>query len=462
MTPLDQESRADRSETYELVVCLEDAKEVQIACMLLALRGRRSLVLVDERRGPPPQALARVADRVVSCPDICAVDHVMAALAPYRDQICGVTPVADRLWPSIFAAFDQLVGRFPGIEASLNARIKPRMRRLTHKVAPVPCCLVHRRQVGAETMPDLVSDIGLPVIIKPLWGHGSNHLEIVTDPEQMLPALTRVFASLDADRSLCPFDDGDTVWDPQDTVLIEKLLPGMEYSLEAVVSKAVFKPLLIQEKHFTRMHDGFRYETCNLIPSPFLGPEGEAAIHRLGRDMTLALGLHNTVVHIEMAWDGEVARPIEVNPRMGGGGIPRMLEMWFDTTVRDWPMRLYLDEGLPELVARRDGFFVGVFFNSLKGGVFRGMTGLEQLRRLPGFSFDIEYCQPGQVIPEWEEVRGARQECLYIYDAFFLLFDPADIEGVISSARETVTIALADTPGTSANAGSLEAVRREA
>ena len=144
---------------------------------------------------------------------------------------------------------------------------------------------------------------------------------------------------------------------------------------------------------------------------------------------------------MEAVWDGRSARLVEVNPRMGGGGVPRTLAFWLDTTVRDWPVRLHCGEELPRIGPGRDGFVVGVFVNADRSGVFRCIAGLEWVRSLPGFRFDVEYCRPGQFIPAWTSARGYRQECLYAYDAFFWRHDPSEIAPLHDAVRERVRVA---------------------
>lgn len=433
-------ARASETPGYDLIAALDDPAEIRLTAMLLALRGRRSLVLIDSATPIDLQAIEDVADRVVRCADMTSTASVVDALAPHAADLRAVTPTHDRLWPSVFGAVCRLLGPRPDLEGSLNARIKPRMRRLTATVAPVPWRLARASDLSTQSVNALMNAVGLPLVIKPIWGQSSNHVEIVERKDEVRPALQRTFEALSRDHHLVPFNDGQREWDPRREVLVERLMHGTEFSLEAVVARRCFRPLLIQEKHIMARRDGFRFETCNLAPSPFLTAGGEAAIHALGRDVVSCLGLDDTVLHIEVIWDGQTANLVEVNPRMGGGGVPRTLAFWFDTTVRDWPVRLHCGEELPRIGTGRDGFLAGVFINAEHGGVYRGVSELKWVRSLPGFQFDVEYYRPGQIVPEWTSARGVRQECLYAYDAFFWRHDPSEILPLHAAVRDRVRI----------------------
>lgn len=430
-------------EQFDVVVCAIEQQDAIRFCKLLALRGRRTLLLIEADSAQNVSQYRNAANVVVACTDLCSTDAICAALEPYRGRLAGVLNVEDEVWPAVFGAFERLVGRPPAIRASANARIKPRMRQLTKDIAPVAWALVRRGEDLSNAAQRLACDIGLPQVIKPIWGQGSKFVEIVADASAIQPALDRIFAQLAADPMSCDYNDGDDLWCPADTVLVEAFLPGSEFSLEAVVVDGQFCPIVIQEKHITEWRDGFRFETCNLVPSPFLEPKGKAAIHRLGQEVAACLGLNDCLLHIEIAWDGNCARLIEINPRMGGGAVRQTLEALLDVTVNDWPVRLYLNEPLPEFSVVHEGYMVGVFFSVDRPGVYCGVSGRDCLRGWPEFAFEVEYYRSGQTIPAVEDVHGARHKQLYVYDAFFFDDNPSGIATLVDRVRKTAKIELA-------------------
>ena len=424
----------------ELVAGFGDAGDVRLTCQLLRLRRRHSLVLVDNAADD----YAEIADVVVRCDDIFSPTAVTEALNPFRGRLGRVMGVPDRLWASVCASAHRLGAEWPNYAGELNARIKPRMRRRLARVAPTRTRVVSCESLGEGGLSALLADVGLPLVVKPIWGQASSHVEIVTDEARVRAALEEAFRNVAQDPVLAPFHDGERLWDPRSELLVEEFLGGREYSVEGVVSAGAVQPLLIQEKHRFVSRHGFRFETCNLSPPPFLEAEGEAEIRRATRAAISALGLDDCPFHVELKWDGAKVSIIEVNPRMGGGSVPRMLGFWYDTTVRHWPVAFRLGEPQQVPSAGRDGFLMGVFVNAERGGYMHAVEGLEWVRSLPGFAFDTLYLSPGQLIREPGTASGARDEWLYAYDAFFWLRDPDRIEPLYQAVRERVQVVLAD------------------
>jgi argininosuccinate lyase len=166
---------------------------------------------------------------------------------------------------------------------------------------------------GARTTAEAVEAarlIGWPVVVKPVAGSGSIGVRLCPDARAVAEAAD---ALLGADLTALALP-------PQDAVVVEEYLSGSEFSVEMLDRTVV---------GITRKHLGappFFVETGHDFPAPLAtGPR--RAIEGAARDALRALGLGWGAAHIELRSTPAGPRIVEVNPRLAGGMIPRVVQL---------------------------------------------------------------------------------------------------------------------------------------
>lgn len=411
---------------------------VRLRCRRLREAGLRVLVLADRERAG---CFVGRADAVAACTDLGSPDAVAEALRPYRGELERVASLDERCWPVVVSACRQLDVPLPGIRGQLNCRIKPRMRNLLHEVSPVASATVAAVD-SPRRWEDAVRRVGAPFVVKPIWGTCSDYVSMVAERADALEVIGRTFAELAADTALRTFYDGEAVWDPRTQLLLEELIPGRELSYEGFVQAGRVVRLAIQEKVRWGHVGTFSFETANVCPTPFLDDVAASAVQEQVGRAVAALDLDDTFVHVELKLDGDRIAIVEVNPRLGGGSVPAMLERLLDIDTEAMELSLQCGKRLPpEYEHRHDYFLLGVFVNADEPGVVDGLEGMEWVRARPEFCFDTCYLERGQQVPS-RDALARRESWLYCYDAFYWCGSPDRIDELHDETRRRVRLRL--------------------
>lgn len=189
---------------------------------------------------------------------------------------------------------------------------------------PVPRFALLRSAVSA---PEVADAVGLPAVVKPVNGTGSNLVRLVRTVDELSAAYELLAERLPHARGgmygqPVPGPDG-SVLDPRREFLVESCLQGREYCLDVVVRDGEVDQLALVDKPL--MDDRF-FEQAFVSPPFDLAPEREAAIRAAVVGAVRALGLDDTVAHVELIDDHERGPTIvEVNAGRPGGHLLSLL-----------------------------------------------------------------------------------------------------------------------------------------
>jgi biotin carboxylase len=248
----------------------------------------------------------------------------------------------------------------PGPDAAAVARCRDKAAQrqwLTDHDVPVPDFAVCRTPVQAH---DAARAIAAPVVVKPVGGSGSEGVRACADPDT---------AAGWADHLLA----GDTLG----KVLVEREISGPEYSVEVVGGEVagITAKYLGAKPHFV--------ETGHDFPAPVTARVAER-LASVARDAVRALGLVTGPAHVELRLD-DMGDPyvIEVNPRLAGGLIPRLVRY---ATGRDLVSEVVAGlSGRPVRPAGTGDRHASIrFLVPPRSGVVSEVTGLDLARALPG------------------------------------------------------------------------------
>lgn len=172
------------------------------------------------------------------------------------------------------------------------------MRKAFQKAGvPVPSF----READQTTKPEALTDLKLPVIVKPTDRSGSRGITKVTEWGQLADAL-----QASVENSF------------EKKAIIEEYLNGPEYSCECISFRGTHHFLAVTKKYTTG--EPHFIETGHLEPAP-LSEEQREAIKKAVFAGLDALKVENGASHTEFKLEGNEVRIIEIGARMGGDCI---------------------------------------------------------------------------------------------------------------------------------------------
>lgn len=276
----------------------------RLFCARAREMGLRPVLLSRDASRYPYVAADAIDTRQVDTTDIAAVEAACAALGP---EVRGVTSSSEYSIATAAAVARRLGLPHPDPDAVRACRDKHTQRQVLHN-AGMPGPLF-----AAAPTPDaavaVAAGIGLPVVVKPVMGSGSIGVRRCATLDEVRAAASAV---LDVDPATLALP-------PQPAVLVEEYVTGAEYSVETLDTEVV---------GVTRKHLGpepYFLEIGHDFPAP-LDAADTARVAEAALAALRALGLGWGPAHVELRSGPDGPRIIEVNPRLAGGMIPRMVE----------------------------------------------------------------------------------------------------------------------------------------
>ncbi|MET8998774.1 ATP-grasp domain-containing protein [Amycolatopsis sp. NPDC004169] len=245
--------------------------------------------------------------------------------------------------------------------------------------------------------------VGLPAIVKPVNGAASTLVRTVSTVEELAAAhevlATRLPENADA-RYHRVLPGG---LDPLRVFLVESLLDGPEYAVDVLVRAGAAETVTVVGKPLI---DERKFELGMVCPPFGLSAERAAAIRAAAADAVLALGLDDTVAHVEVIEDAALGPVVvEVNAgRPAGGAQPALLKLATGIDVTAETVSLALGTPPP---ARGTGLPVPVGYLIVyaegSGRLVR-VEGAGEVADLPEVLDVVTIVSPGQVLTDDQEI----------------------------------------------------------
>jgi biotin carboxylase len=248
----------------------------------------------------------------------------------------------------------------------------------------------------------VVERVGLPAIVKPVNGAGSNLVRTVSTVDELAAAYellaTRLPASPDP-RYHRPLG----ALDPSATFLVESCLNGPEYAVDVLIRDGVAEPVEILDKPLI---DERKFELVLSCPPANLPAERAALVAEAASAAVLALGLDNTVAHVEVI-DDERRGPtiVEVNAGRPAGSIMPLLAR-LRTGVDVFAELTALALGAPPPArepAKLPIPLAMLILYAAGSGTLRSIGGLDEVAALPEVVDVVTTVSPGQVLTDEQE-----------------------------------------------------------
>lgn len=292
----------------------------------------------------------------------------LAARGPFD----GILAVGDRPACVAAQAAEHLGNlRFHPTEAARAAANKLLSReRFRAAGMPVP---EFRRMPIADASP---ASVRFPCVLKPLDSSGSRGVIRANNPEEFREAAARI----------ARIKDGD--------ILVEDYIPGREFALEGVVTTGKLQTLAVFDKP-DPLEGPYFEETIYLTPS-----REPADLQRRMRETAqaavTALGLTDGPVHAEMRVNDQGIWMLEAAARPIGGLCARVLRFGAPHfTLEQLLLRHALGEDVSSATLA-PGCHGVMMIPIPTAGVYRGVQGVEEARRVPGVEDVVITAKEGQ------------------------------------------------------------------
>ncbi len=220
-------------------------------------------------------------------------------------------------------------------------------------------------------------------------------------------------------------------------VLIETFIPGKEYAVEGVLTDGAFQVFTIFDKPDS-LDGPFFEETIYVTPSR-ASAETQKAIVGVIASAIRILGLRHGPVHAECRVNDQGIYVLEVAPRPIGGLCSKAIR--FSTgdggfaTLEEVLLRHALGE--PVGTYRRINRASGVMMIPIpRRGVYRGVSGVENARRIAGIDDVIITAKPDSTLVPLPEGRS------YLGFIFATGDSPASVEEALRRAHERLDFSI--------------------
>jgi len=264
----------------------------------------------------------------------------------------------------------------------------------------------------------LASQVGFPLVVKPVSRSASQGVIRVDDPDELIDAAAEI---------------RDIIGEPA-TLIIEEYMPGREIAIEGMVTRGELTVLAVFDKPDTRTGPYFP-ETILVTPSR-IEETALAEAERVAAAAVRALGLVAGPVHIELKVDQGRARVIEVAARSIGGLCSRSLNFGLmGTSLESLILRNALGVGKTHL--RREPVSSGVLMiPTPRSGILRSVTGVDDVKEIEGITgIDVAMVPGDRVLAP---PRGER----YLGFVYARSQDPERVESALREAMSKIEVQL--------------------
>jgi biotin carboxylase len=364
------------------------------------------------------QAMARdMGDRAVVVPLSDREAGAAAIIALHaRSPIDAVVAVDERGVEVAALAGEQLGLVHTDPRAVAATRDKALMRALLADAGvPQP---EHRVASEPDDVAGLASELGWPVVVKPVGLSASRGVIRADDAEATAAAARRIRAMVDG------------------PIIVEQYVPGFEVAVEALARGA----------------DGFEVLAVFDKPDPLVGPYFEETIYvtpsrladelvtRVSHVTALAargIGITDGPVHAELRIDGNQVSLIEIAARSIGGLCSRTLRFGAGIALEELILRHALR--MPTDHAARELEASGVMMLPIRnGGILDEVRGQDAARSVPGIT-GLEI-----TIPRGRAVEPLPEGDRYLGFLFAKASTPAEVEASLRAAHAALDVVITD------------------
>lgn len=168
--------------------------------------------------------------------------------------------------------------------------------------------------------------------------------------------------------------------EPTESIIIEEYIVGNQYLVEAVVynKKVMIAGVIEQEITSGKRFIITGYGVMVNIPAEIM-----AGIENVLHSIVEQFGIENGALHLELRHAKTGWKLIEINPRISGGAMNRMLRAAYGYSLVEETLKLHLG-GVPSIVPRHKKYVFTQFKVINEKGVLERVTGKGRARKSRG------------------------------------------------------------------------------
>lgn len=195
------------------------------------------------------------------------------------------------------------------VDTAINTRNKHTMRtRLQETGLGNPLFALVKTNRDLEKA---VKEIGLPAVMKPAWGSDSEFVVLVQEKSEAKSTLRYLINNCTEQfNPIFKYNSG--------MFLYEEYMEGLEVSAECFVQYGIPHVIGINEKE--PMKPPYFVECGDIVPAR-LDDETQQAVIKLAEASLIALGVRDSLAHVEIKITSDGPKIVEVGSRMGGDDI---------------------------------------------------------------------------------------------------------------------------------------------
>lgn len=207
------------------------------------------------------------------------------------------------------------------------------------------------------------SMLSFPVIVKSPKSTGSKDVLLAENVEKLEKHIAR-FQERNEDEA----------------VIIEEYIDGDQYLVEALVynNKIQLAGVIEQEITHGRRFIITGYGVLADVPNNI-----KTGIEEVVTSVVTQLGIKNGALHLELRRTKNGWKLIEINPRISGGAMNKMLQAAFGYDLVEETLKLYLG-GVPSIVPRTKNYVFTQYVIVSEKGILEKVTGKKRARKSPG------------------------------------------------------------------------------
>ena len=209
----------------------------------------------------------------------------------------------------------------------------------------------------------VVEKLGLPIIVKSPKSTGSKDVLLANGKVQLRKQVDTLRKK-----------------NPEETIMLEEYIEGEQYLIEAVVYNKKAHMVAVLEQEITKDKRFIITGYGVLVDVPGNLKKGlEEVLHSI----TKAFGIENGAMHLELRLSKNGWKLIEINPRISGGAMNRMIQTAFGISLVEETLKLFLGEK-PNLTPKLQQYVFTKYTVSEKKGILEKVTGKGRAKNSPG------------------------------------------------------------------------------
>lgn len=259
-----------------------------------------------------------------------------------------------------------LVGN--NFQTSINTRNKYEMRK-RFKETGLGSPEYHLIQ-SKDDLEDAIDWIGFPAVMKPVWGSDSQFVVMVKDTDEAKATYDYLLKNCN--------EQYDPIYKYNDNLfLYEEYLEGTEVSLECYSQYGIPHVIGINEKQ--PIQPPYFIEYGDIAPAR-LTEEVEREIVKLAESALIALGVQNSLSHIELKITPNGPKIIEVASRMGGDDIHLNVKTVWGVDMIKVGLQIALSQRVDAKIKEASECVICRYFIPEYSGIVTNVSGVKECK----------------------------------------------------------------------------------